>query len=166
MKRLLLLLPLLLGTQAIAGDLGPADLSAEQISAGFPSVGTTWKAWCGSWKQRVDCSVELGETELIVDGTFQVPYESITRSEKWDSMMAIQRLSKLDPLFAGWSNYRRTTQVSALANTVLIEYKTTEGDLKAALFSFPENRVSDWYSFGNAMRLISYGGRPSKPTSN
>ena len=136
MKRLLLLLvPLVLADPAIAGDLGPADLSAEQISAGFPSVGTTWKAWCGSWKQRVDCSVELGETELIVDGTFQVPYESINRSEKWDSMMAIQRLSKLDPLFAGWSNYRRTTQVSALANTVLIEYTTTGGDLKAALFS-------------------------------
>ena len=103
---------------------------------------------------------------MIVDGTFQVPYESIIRSEKWDSMPAIQRLSKLDPLFAGWRNYRRTTQVSALANTVLIEYTTTEGDLKAALFSFPENRVSDWYGFGNAMRLISHGGRPAKPTSD
>ena len=101
MKRLLLLLPLLVGTQAIAGDLGPADLSAEQISAGFPSVGKIWKAWCGSWKQKVDCSVELGETELIVDGTFHVPYESITRREKWDSMMALTRLAKLDPLFAG-----------------------------------------------------------------
>ena len=44
--------------------------------------------------------------------------------------------------------------------------KKLQGDLKAALFSFPENRVSDWYGFGNAMRLISYGGRPSKPTSN
>ena len=166
MKRLLLLLPLLVGTQAIAGDLGPADLSAEQISAGFPSVGTTWKAWCGSWKQRVDCSVELGETELIVDGTFQVPYESITRSEKWDSMMAITRLAKLDPVWAGRKSYRRVRHISQLGNTVLIEYETTGGNLKAALFTFPENRVSDWYGFGNAMRLISYGGRPSKPTSN
>ena len=78
--------------------------------------------------------------------------------------MALTRLAKLDPLFAGWSNYRRTNQVSAYANTVLIEYRTTQGDLKAALFSFPENRVSDWYGFGNAMRLISFGSRPAKPT--
>ena len=164
MNRLLLLLPLLLGTQSIAGDLGPADLSAEQISAGFPSVGTTWKAWCGTWKnERVDCSVELGENELIVDGTFQVSYESITRSEKWDSMMAITRLAKLDPVWAGWKSYRRAQHISQLGNTVLIEYRTTEGDLQAALFTFPENRVSDWYGFGNAMRLISYGGRPKKP---
>ena len=78
-------------------------------------------AWCGSWTERVDCWVELGETELIVDGTFQVPCESITRSEKWDSMMAIKRLAKLDPLFAGWSSYRRVNRTSAFANTVLIE---------------------------------------------
>ena len=80
--------------------------------------------------------------------------------------MAITRISKLDPLFAGWRNYRRVNRTSAFANTVLIEYKTTDGGLQAALFTFPENRVSDWYGFGNAMRLISYGGRPQKPTSN
>ena len=78
-------------------------------------------------------------------------------------MMAITRLAKLDPLFAGWNSYRRMNRVSAFANTVLIEYKTTEGDLKAALFTFPEKRASDWYGIGNAIRLISYGGRPKKP---
>ena len=165
MKRHLLLLPLLLGTQAIAGELGPADLPAYQMSNGFPPMGTTWKAWCGSWKKRANCSVELGETALIVDRTFRVPYESIVRSEKWDSMMAITRLSKLDPIWAGWKNYRRANHVSALANTVLIEYRTTKGALQAALFSFPENKISDWYGFGNAMRLISYGGRPRKIVS-
>ena len=166
MKQLLLLLPLLLGTQAIAGDLGPADLSTEQISAGFPSVGTTWKAWCGSLEEKVDCVVELGDTGLIVDGTFQVSYGSIIRSEKWDSMMAITRLRKLDPLFAGWKNYRRNPVIAAYANTVLIEYRKTDGELQAALFNFPENQVSDWYGFGNAMRLISYGGRPVDPMDN
>ena len=80
--------------------------------------------------------------------------------------MAITRLAKLNPLFAGWSNYRRVGHVSAYANTVHIEYKTEEGELQAALFTFPENRVSDWYGFGNAMRLISHGNRPAKPTSD
>lgn len=162
MKRLLLLVPLLFSSQTFARDLAPADLHPEQVFAGFPAIGATWKAWCGSWQEKVDCLVELGETALIVDKTFQVAYESIIRSEKWDSMVTLTRLAKPDPLFAGWKNHRRTNQVSAYANTVMIEYKTSQGGVQAALFTFPRNRVSDWYGFGNAMRLISYGGRSEK----
>ena len=167
MKRLLLLLPLLLGTQAIAGDLGPADLSAEQMASAFPPIGTKWDAWCGSYRKRIDCSVELGETSLIVDGTFEVPYSSILRSEKWDAMMAIVRLAKPDPAWLAWDDFRgNANKVPALSNTVLIEYKTQEGSLQAALITFRENRIRDWYGFANAMRLISYGARPRQPTSD
>ena len=162
MKRFLHLLPILVGAPCFAGDLGPADLATEQISAGFPPLGTKWTAWCGSWKKNVECTAELGENGLIVDDAFEIAYESLIRSEKWDSMMAITRLAKLDPAWAGWKNYRRTTQVSALANTVLIEYITKKGKKQAALFTFPANRVSEWYGFANAMRLITYGARPEK----
>jgi hypothetical protein len=165
MKQLLLLLPFLLVPPALAGDLGPADLPAEQMAAAFPPIGTKWDAWCGSYKKRVDCSVELGETSLIVDGTFEVPYSSILRSEKWDAMMAIVRLAKPDPAWLAWNDFRRNAnQVAALSNTVLIEYKTQDGSPQAALITFRENRVLDWYGFANAMRLISYGARPASPS--
>ena len=61
MKRLLLLLPLLLGTQAIAGDLGPADLSAVQISAGFPSVGTTWRRGVAAGNKELIARLNLAK---------------------------------------------------------------------------------------------------------
>lgn len=145
----------------MCGDLGPADLSPRQMSDAFPTVGTKWKAWCGSLKQRLDCTVELGADGLVVDGSHQVPYASIVHAEKWDSMMAIARLSKLDPAWAGWKSYRRSNHVNALANTVLIQYKTKNDSLQTALFVFPANRVSDWYGFGNAMRLIALGAEPA-----
>ena len=154
---------LLLGAPALAGDLGPADLAPEQMSAAFPTIGTQWKAWCGSLKKRVDCSVELGAEGLVVDGSYQVPYASIVHAEKWDSMMAITRLAKPDPAWAGWENYRRSNHVNAFANTALIQYRTKNNSLQTALFSFPTNRVSDSYGFGNAMRLIALGARPSAP---
>ena len=163
MKKRLLLASLLLLKPVFAGDLGPADLAPTQMSSGFPSVGQQWKAWCGSWKERVDCTIQLGNDELIVNETHKISYSQIVKSEKWDSMMAITRLARPDPLWTGWNNLG-ANHISALANTVLIEYKSSSGSLQSALVTFPENRISDWYGFGNAMRLISYGARPAQLT--
>ena len=46
MKRLLLPLLVALALPTIAGDLGPADLSQEQLSNAFPKVGTKWDGFC------------------------------------------------------------------------------------------------------------------------
>ena len=157
---------MLLGQSCIAGELGPADLSAQQMAEAFPASGTKWKAWCGSVDSRVDCLVELGAEGLIVNGSHEVPYSSIVRSEKWDSMGGLARISKLDPVWAGWKNYRKKRTFDTLANTVLIEYKSLDGQLKPALFNFPPDQISDWYGFGNAMRLITYGARPVVTAGN
>lgn len=156
---------ILIATPSIAGDLGPADLSPEQLSAGFPAVGTKWQAWCGAYRKPTVCKLELGETELIVDDKFKLPYSSLIRSESHDSMLNITRLARQDPAWSGWDCYIRVGKgcsAETYANTVLIQYKTTSGLTQSALFAFKENRIGDWYGFGSAMRLITYGARPAQ----
>ena len=63
MKRLLLLLPLLLASPAIA-DLGPADVVESQKRQ---IVRSKWDAWCG--EKRVECTVEFTNGRLSVDGS-------------------------------------------------------------------------------------------------
>lgn len=167
MRRLLIaaLTTCLVGFPANAGDLGAADLSTEQLSSGIPFVGTKWQAWCGTYRKPTVCTLELGENELIIDEKFKLPYTSLIRSESHDAMMNITRLARQDPAWSGWDCYigeGRGCSAETFANTVLIQYKTTTGSAQAALFAFKENRISDWYGFGNAMRLITLGAKPAK----
>jgi hypothetical protein len=170
MKTLTLLASLLLAapaalalafTPALSGDLGPADLTPEQMSRAFPSLGTKWKAFCGVHDVEKECEIELGKSDLIVDATFKVPYEMIAHADSRDAFMAIDRLAKVDPLYTGWQRYRNVNHVRFFKNTVLLSYKSLTGPVSVALFSFPENRISDWYGFANAMRLIALGARPT-----
>lgn len=155
--------PWLFVAPVFAGDLGPADLAPEQLSSSFPAVGTTWNAWCGTYRKPNNCSIELGATELIIDKKFQVPYANIVKSESHDAMMTITRLARQDPAWSGWDCYMGTGKGCSgetYANTVLIQYKTSAGEMQAAMFAFRENRISDWYGFGSAMRMILFGARP------
>lgn len=148
-----------------AADLGVADLSPQQMSQSFPSAGTRWKAFCGTYDVGKECEIELGTSELIVDSSQRVPYKDIFYTESRDAYMAITRIAKVDPLYTGWDRYRRVNNVRFFNNTVLISYKSTKGGVAVALFSFPENRVSDWYGLANAMRMISLGAIPSLPAA-
>ena len=167
MRRLLIavLAPCLVGLPAQCGDLGAADLSAEQLSSGFPPVGTKWQAWCGTYRKPTVCTLELGENELIIDDKVKLPYSNLIRSESHDAMLNITRLARQDPAWSGWDCYigeGRGCSAETFANTVLIQYKSTAGTTQSALFAFKENRISDWYGFGSAMRLITFGAKPSK----
>ncbi len=167
MRRLLiaLLAPCLAGIPVHAGELGAADLSPEQLSSAFPSVGTKWQAWCGTYRKPKVCTLELGENELIVDDKYKLPYSSLIRSESHDAIMTITRLARQDPAWSGWDCYigeGRGCSAETFANTVIIQYKTTNGSIQSALFAFKENRISDWYGFGSAMRLITFGAKPGK----
>ena len=162
MKRLLTLFLVAIASPTIAGDLGPADLNQEQMSKAFPRVGTQWNAFCGTHDSGQDCTIELGENNLIVDSEFSVPYNKILRTEKWDTMSGIARLLKIDPAFTRWDRYRKTTQFNFLNNTVLVEYISENNKKALALFSFRPNQISQWYGFANAMRMISYGANPEK----
>lgn len=154
-----------MGLPVHAGDLGPADLSTEPLSSAFPSIGTKWQAWCGTYRKPTICTFELGENELIIDEKFKLPHSSLIRSESHDAMMNITRLARQDPAWSGWDCYigqGRGCSAETFAKMVLIQYKTTTGSNQAALFEFKENRISDWYGFGNAIKLITFGARPAK----
>ena len=162
MKRLIFLFLAAISLPTIAGDLGPADLNKEQMSKAFPSVGTKWEAFCGTYDKGQDCIIELGENNLIVDSEFSVPYRKILRTEKWDTMSGLARLLKIDPAYTRWDRYRKTTQFNFLHNTVLVEYVNKNNQKELALFSFRPNQISQWYGFANAMRMISYGANPEE----
>ena len=136
------------------------------MSEGFPSVGTKWKAFCGTFKKGKECMIELGASDLIVDSEYKVPYAKIIQTEKWDTNSSIARLMKLDPIFAGWEKYRKTTNVKYLNNTIYIQYIDENNNKKLALFSFKTNQISDWYGFSNAMKMIVYGAKPQLPKTN
>lgn len=171
-KRARVMIPLLIAAitpwlvlaPSFAGDLGPADLSPEQLSNGFPIVGTKWKAWCGTYRKPTECSIELGASELLIDEKFKIPYTNILKSESHDAMLTITRLARQDPAWSSWDCYKgeaKGCSGDTYANTIIVQYKSSAGVLQAALFAFRENKISDWYGFGNAMRLISYGARPA-----
>ena len=166
MKRLLLPLLAALALPTIAGDFGPADLLQEQISKAFPKVGTKWDGFCGTFEKGQDCTIELGENQLIINDEYRVNYEQIKNSEKHNTFVSITRLSQLDPLFGGWERYRKVGNVKFFNNTVLVEYINKNGKDGLALFSFRENQISQWYGFANAMRMISKGARPELPKTN
>ena len=108
---------------SIAGDLGPADLIQEQMSAAFPVVGTVWEAWCGQMPSQEKCTVTLEENELIVNDNYKIPYENLIKSEHFDSMWSITRLGKADPVYAQWEGYLKR---SGMAHTVLVQYLSSE----------------------------------------
>ena len=66
MKRLLLPLIAALALPTIAGDFGSADL-LEQISKAFTKVETKWDGFCGTFEKGQDCTIELGENQLIIN---------------------------------------------------------------------------------------------------
>jgi hypothetical protein len=165
-RRLLIaaLSPWVVLAPVFAGDLGPADLAPEQLSSAFPPVGTKWNAWCGTYRNPINCSIELGSTELLIDEKFKISYTNIVKSESHDAMMTITRLARQDPAWSGWDCYSgsgKGCSADTFANTVAVQYRTSAGALQVALFAFRENKISDWYGFGNAMRLILYGARPA-----
>ena len=61
MKRLLLPLLASLALPTIAGDL------LEQISKAFTKVETKWDGFCGTFEKGQDCTIELGENQLIIN---------------------------------------------------------------------------------------------------
>ena len=155
MKRLLILFLASISFPIFAGDLGPADLTKEQMSAAFPSVGTTWKAWCGQMPIQEECEVTLGKTELIVNDKYKIPYKNLINSEYFDSMWSITRLGKADPVYAQWEGYLKRR---GMAHTVLIEYLSSENKSQLAIFGF--TNASHYYGMGNAMKMIIYGANP------
>lgn len=145
---------------AFAGELGPADLSPQQMSQAFPREGLKWKAFCGTHDNGKECEIELGPSELIIDGTYRISYSQIKSTESKDAHMAITRLAKVDPVYTGWPRYRNVNNVKYFKNTVLVAYKDKSSAISVALFAFSENSVSDWYGLSNAMRMIALGAKP------
>ena len=170
MRRLLIAVfsPWLLLAPAIAGDLGPADLTSSQMSEAFPPAGQVWEAHCGTRSAGKKCKVELGKEKLIIDDNLSIPYGAIIRSDKWDTFASIAmersfliRFIKPDTAYTGWDEFIKDRIGGDVTwNTVMIEYKDSDGKNSVALFAFADNRA-EWYGFANAMRMISYGARPS-----
>jgi len=161
MKRLLLPLIAALALPTFAGDLGPADLTQEQMSAAFPVVGTVWQAWCGQMPSQEKCTVTLEENELVVNDNYKIPYENLIKSEHFDSMWSITRLGKADPVYAQWEGYLKR---SGMAHTVLVQYLSSENKPQLAIFGF--SNASHYYGLGNAMKMIIYGTKPQLPKTN
>ena len=161
MKRFLLPLLAALALPSIAGDLGPADLTQEKMSAAFPVVGTVWEAWCGQMPSQEKCTLTFEENELIVNDNYKIPYENLIKSEHFDSMWSITRLGKADPVYAQWEGYLKR---SGMAHTVLVQYLSSENKPQLAIFGF--SNASHYYGLGNAMKMIIYGTKPQLPKTN
>lgn len=151
---------------ALSGELGPADLSPQEMTQAFPRAGTKWKAFCGAYDNGRECLIELGLNELIIDETHRISYLQIGHAESRDAHAAMPELAKVDPAYAGWPRYRGVNNVKYFKNTVLLAYKDPAGALSVALFAFSEDKISDWYGFSNAMRMIVLGARPLPPDPN
>ena len=97
MKRLLLLLPLLLGTQAIAGDLGPADFDPDRIHSHRAAKKDKHSAFleensftvlCGTWNNKTTpCTVSFKDGLLHADDSIGI---------KPDQVMHIQFMTASD----------------------------------------------------------------------
>jgi len=158
LKRFLIAFFAALALPSSAGDLGPADLTQEQMSAAFPTVGTVWEAWCGQMPIQEKCTVTLEENELVVNDKYKIPYANLIKSEYFDSMWSITRLGKADPVYAQWEGYLKR---KGMAHTVLIEYLSSENKSQLAIFGF--SNATDYYGLGNAMKMIIYGAKPKLP---
>lgn len=87
MKQLLLLLPLLLGTQAIAGDLGPADFDPDRIHSHRAAKKhrhsefvqeDNFTVLCGAWNNKtMPCSVSFKGEFLRVDNSAGIKPEQV-----------------------------------------------------------------------------------------
>ena len=169
MRRFLVGISLLI-QPAIAGDMGAADLSTEQLASSIPAIGYKWDAYCGTRDTGKQCEVILGENGLVVDQAAAVPYNSILRTQRfntWSSpgveRQSLIRLVRNDPAYTGWTEFKRGRIGGNVTwNTVLIEYSNSSGTKSVALFAFAENR-EPWQSFANTMRLIAFGARPVRP---
>ena len=144
-----------------AGDLGPADLSNQEMIQAFPAADKAWEADCGSLQRNTSCKIVLGDAELVVDDSYKINYDQILSTESRDSYAGIARLAKGDPAYTNWQNHRKN-HVRYLKNTVLISYVSKNGQKSTAIFAFPENRYSDFYGFANAIRMIASGARPQQ----
>ena len=116
------------------------------------------KAKNAGWRSRSTFKI------IEIDEKFKIPYTNILKSESHDAMLTITRLARQDPAWSSWDCYKgeaKGCSGDTYANTIIVQYKSSAGVLQAALFAFRENKISDWYGFGNAMRLISYGARPA-----
>ena len=117
MKRLLLLLPLVLASPALA-DLGPADtlLPGEQLVDWYTKNKTNqFETFCAEWKNK--CTVEFTDEHLIVDGEHRVH-----RSD----------------LIHAWRN-RLVKPLSGYREYVHVIYKREDGTNAMAQFIFSNN---------------------------
>jgi len=152
---------------AVAGDLGTADLSNDQLADALPPIGYTWEAWCGNRSSGQACKIKLGENELIVNDALKISYSKVIRSESFNTWTTpgmergyLVPLIRNDPAYTGWSKFKRGSIGGNISwNTILVEYVNSAGSKSVALFAFAENRES-WQALSHTLRLVSYGARP------
>ena len=123
MKRVLLLLPLLLGTQAIAGDLGSADLSKEKNEV----ASATFDAWCKEVGN--ECKVSFDGEIMSVDGS-----SGINRSQITDISLDYN---------CSWPAWNPCGSVHTYDKEYILKYQDSSGDSRSAKIIFRNQKVAN-----------------------
>ena len=125
MKRLLLLLPLLIASPALA-DLGPADTlnSSDQLVDWYTKNQTNkFQTFCAKWKN--ECTVEFADEYLVVDGEHRVHRSDLIHTWR----------NRLVKTFEGYREY------------VHVVYKRDDGTTAMAQFIFSNNySLAEFYN--------------------
>ena len=134
MKRLLLLLPLLLASPAMA-DLGPADAlgPSDQLDDWYTKNQTNkFEAYCSKWKNK--CTVEFIDDHLVINGEHRVHRSNMLHAWR----------NKLVKTFEGMREY------------VHVIYKRDDGTTTMAQFVFANNKaLAEFY---NRLQLFIHLG--------